>query len=421
MIRLKQRRQTQGDFMTIKKIGGVLLCVCLAMNFGGCEEHDSQAVKDQARNAIESIREAAEGFSNSEPEEVQELRKQDVAQSDGVHSEYFFRQLSEGQQRIYREILNGIQQYEEKIYISSADSDDIDLAYHAVLQDHPEVFWVHNRETTYTTFYSTYSEFEPGYRISQDEIPDIQEAMDGAYQQIISGFSQDVTDYDKARAVYEYVISNTVYEYSDDDQSIAGVFRDGQAVCAGYAGAVQYLLERMGVECLYVTGDMKNSAEDHAWNVVNLDGNYYYLDATNGDQPGFLQEDEVEVSEGTVLYDYLCPFPAEYENMVQSHDQFSLPECTATDQNYYVRNGSCFSGYDGNVIYQYACSQIDQGMQMIHFKFTDAAGYQAAVNDLIDNRAVEQIAQYYMDYYGMQQIQYHYGVLEDLNTIYFML
>ncbi len=43
------------------------------------------------------------------------------------------------------------------------------------------------------------------------------------------------------------------------------------------------------------------------------------------------------------------------------------------------------------------------------------------MSDLIDNRAVEQIAQYYMDYYGLQQIQYHYGVLEELNTIYFMM
>ena len=40
---------------------------------------------------------------------------------------------------------------------------------------------------------------------------------------------------------------------------------------------------------------------------------------------------------------------------------------------------------------------------------------------MIEGKAVEQIAQYYMSYYGMQQIEYHYGVLEDFNTIYFML
>mgnify|MGYP000004771903 FL=1 len=47
--------------------------------------------------------------------------------------------------------------------------------------------------------------------------------------------------------VYTYVIDNTEYVISDDDQSIAGAFWKKQAVCAGYAGAVQYLLERLDI------------------------------------------------------------------------------------------------------------------------------------------------------------------------------
>ena len=45
-----------------------------------------------------------------------------------------------------------------------------------------------------------------------------------------------------------------------------------------------------------------------------LDGEYYYFDATNGDQPEFLEGDAVQLAEHkTILYDYLCPFPEEYE------------------------------------------------------------------------------------------------------------
>ena len=87
--------------------------------------------------------------------------------------------------------------------------------------------------------------------------------------------------------VYTYVIDNTEYVISDDDQSIAGAFWKKQAVCAGYAGAVQYLLERLDIPCIYVEGDAANSTQGHAWNIVELNGQYYYVDATNGDQPDF--------------------------------------------------------------------------------------------------------------------------------------
>ena len=72
---------------------------------------------------------------------------------------------------------------------------------------------------------------------------------------------------------------------SEHDQNIARVFWKKQAVCAGYARAVQYLLERLGIPCIYVEGNTIGSSEGHAWNIVQIGGQYYYVDATNGDQP----------------------------------------------------------------------------------------------------------------------------------------
>lgn len=403
----REYRTIQGEYMRIsKKRFWAVLLLSLAALVAGCSQENHQAERK---------------LSSFEPKEVKELRKKEVAQSDGERSEYFFQQLPEEEQRIYREILEGVQQYQEQIYVSSADNEAIDKTYHAILRDHPEVFWIHNRETTYKTVYSTYTVFEPGYQIGQDEIPAVESEMEAAYQTVAGGLPENAGDYEKAKAVYEYVILNTNYGYSEDDQSLAGVFRDHQAVCAGYAGAVQYLLERLGVECLYVTGDTQESPDGHAWNIANLNGTYYYLDATNGDQPDFLQSEEAETVKDMVLYDYLCPFPEEYESMAQIHTEFSLPDCVDTEYNYYVRNGSCFEAYDSEAIYQYACQQIDQGSDMIQFKFRSRQSYEEAIADLIEGKAVEQIAQYYMSYYGMQQIEYHYGVLEDFNTIYFML
>ena len=124
---------------------------------------------------------------------------------------------------------------------------------------------------------------------------------------------------------------------------MAGIFWKKQAVCAGYAGAAQYLLEYLGVPCIYVEGSTAGSTEGHAWNIILLDGDYYYFDATNGDQPEFLEGDAVQLAEHkTILYDYLCPFPKEYEMTYTPSSEFTLPECTATAKNFYVLNQGCF-------------------------------------------------------------------------------
>lgn len=177
---------------------------------------------------------------------------------------------------------------------------------------------MHNHEKIYKTTYSDsdYCTFTPGYIYTESEISEIQNAMEAGFQEVSSLIPADASDYEKVRIVYTYVIDNTQYQASDDDQSIAGVFWKKEAVCAGYAGAVQYLLERIGVPCIYVDGSTQGSTEGHAWNIVKLDGEYYYVDATNGDQPDFLNGNVAQLEEHkTIIYDYLCPFPEEYEKI----------------------------------------------------------------------------------------------------------
>ena len=78
--------------------------------------------------------------------------------------------------------------------------------------------------------------------------------------------------------VYTYLIDNTEYVSSEDDQNIAGTFWKKQAVCAGYARAAQYLLEKLNIPVIYVEGSTISSSEGHAWDIVEIDGQYYYMD-----------------------------------------------------------------------------------------------------------------------------------------------
>ena len=373
--------------------------------------------------ALDQIRSIAKSVISGEPKEVEELRQMEVAQSEEGHQEYYFKQLTEEEQRVYRELLKGIRAREKEFYLTISDDDSIDRSYHAVLKDHPEIFWVHNREKIYKTTYSDsdYCVFTPGYTYTDSEIDEIQTAMEQSFQEVRVLIPEDAGDYEKVRIVYTYVIDHTRYQTGEDDQSIAGVFWKKSAVCAGYAGAVQYLLERLDIPCIYVDGSTKGSTEGHAWDIVKIGQEYYYVDATNGDQPDFLNGDAAQLEEHkTIIYDYLCPFPEEYEKTYTPSEELTVPACTARDLDFYVLNQGYFEDYSWQDIYDYCKMRLDNGAAVVRFKFGGQEAFSEACQELLDDGVVQNVAQYSMKLHGLGQVEYHYGVMDNFYTIYFI-
>lgn len=373
--------------------------------------------------ALGQIRSIAKSIISGEPKEVEELRQMEVAQSEEGHQEYYFKQLTEEEQRVYRELLKGIRAREKEFYLTISDDDSIDRSYHAVLKDHPEIFWVHNREKIYKTTYSDsdYCVFTPGYTYTDSEIDEIQTAMEQSFQEVRALIPEDAGDYEKVRIVYTYVIDHTQYQTGEDDQSIAGVFWKKSAVCAGYAGAVQYLLERLDIPCIYVDGSTKGSTEGHAWDIVKIGQEYYYVDATNGDQPDFLNGDAAQLEEHkTIIYDYLCPFPEEYEKTYTPSEELTVPACAAKDLDFYVLNQGYFEDYSWQDIYDYCKMRLDNGAAVVRFKFGSQEAFSEACQELLDDGVVQNVAQYYMKLHGLGQVEYHYGVMDNFYTIYFI-
>lgn len=373
--------------------------------------------------ALDQIQSIAKSIISGEPKEVEELRQMEVAQSEEGHQEYYFKQLTEEEQRVYRELLKGIRAREKEFYLTISDDDSIDRSYHAVLKDHPEIFWVHNREKIYKTTYSDsdYCVFTPGYTYTDSEIDEIQTAMEQSFQEVRALIPEDAGDYEKVRIVYTYVIDHTQYQTGEDDQSIAGVFWKKSAVCAGYAGAVQYLLERLDIPCIYVDGSTKGSTEGHAWDIVKIGQEYYYVDATNGDQPDFLNGDAAQLEEHkTIIYDYLCPFPEEYERTYTPSEELTVPACTAKDLDFYVLNQGYFEDYRWQDIYDYCKMRLDNGAAVVRFKFGSQESFSEACQELLDDGVVQNVAQYYMKLHGLGQVEYHYGVMDNFYTIYFI-
>lgn len=393
------------------------IAVCMMSLISGCGFDASSAV-EKVKEVFPVKKEAAEQAQETQPpqQQVQEL--------DTSLQGYYYQQLQENEKIVYTQLYEGIQDFSEKIRLNCTSQDTVEKSFQAMRMDHAQLYWVHNANTFYMEIYQDYTEFKPSYGFTKEEVQSFEPYFEDAYNQVLGMLGDSPSEYDRVKAVYEYVVKNTEYVLSDHDQNMAGVFVDHQAVCAGYSNAVQYLLNRLGVNSIYVTGDTSKSAEGHAWNIVSIDGAYYYVDATNGDQEDFLKTasgEDFSEGEDQMFYDYLCPFPEDYQQICWPDDLFTVPECTATDYNFYVLNGNCFDTYDWPTIYQYCKDQIDSQVSVVRFKFTNKEAYQIAKEELVDQEALKKVIEYYINEKGIQQMQYQYGTVDELETVYLLL
>ena len=128
---------------------------------------------------------------------------------------------------------------------------------------------------------------------------EIYTAIDG-YLKAVEG---ETSAYQIAFAFHDMIIDSIDYAYDQSGNpetanyahSIVGVFTGESAVCEGYAKAYALLLNASGVENVYVTGSSRGVG--HAWNMVKLDGGWYWYDLTWDDQP--------TQADGTI-YTYMC-------------------------------------------------------------------------------------------------------------------
>ena len=85
----------------------------------------------------------------------------------------------------------------------------------------------------------------------------------------------------KLKSIHDTLIRQCIYAEDDTSrvQMAAGASQDGRAVCAGYARAFQAMCDGAGLDVYYVEDD----ALTHAWNVIRLYGETYFIDCTYDD------------------------------------------------------------------------------------------------------------------------------------------
>jgi len=102
--------------------------------------------------------------------------------------------------------------------------------------------------------------------------------------------TEEMTEREKAKAIYEWIIWNTAYDQDKADLSHTGygLMDSNFAVCEGYTAAFNLMCRMEGINIQGVVGEPKGNSElrTHIWSVAELDGHRLHTDATWGDPIG---------------------------------------------------------------------------------------------------------------------------------------
>lgn len=339
------------------RVVAYVLCMLLMLCLAGCA--DEEMLTGQLKTA-------ALGPEVLSMDRLDGVTKEDsMAEDSGVEevpdllyrqgSCYAYRNLNAIETGWYDEMATCIGGMQKEITLDESgieqglDEGDVDRIFQCVLMDHPELFYVDGY--TYTKYNRGDKlvgiKFAPTYSMDLEQVWARKAEIEQEAELLIRQAEGLADEYDKVKYVYETLICNTEYDLSaPDNQNIYSVFVNHVSVCQGYAKAMQYLLERLGIACTLVQGSV-DTGEGHAWNLVRVNGSYYYVDATWGDA-SYLPDENAQESEYVprVSYDYLC---VTTEQLLQTHilgNIVELPVCEDTRDNYYVRENAWFTTYD---------------------------------------------------------------------------
>ena len=132
-----------------------------------------------------------------------------------------------------------------------------------------------------TTYY-----WEIPFRFTYYTTAEEEELVDAAVRDVLNQLNvTDAADYEKIRAVYDYICENVTYDNSHlgnisykHQFTAYGALIQGTSVCQGYAVLLYRLALELGIDARLIPGVSHN--QTHGWNIVKLDDLYYHLDST---------------------------------------------------------------------------------------------------------------------------------------------
>lgn len=230
-----------------------------------------------------------------------------IEESKSNNIELIKNRILEGLLNYKTDIMFDSEEYTKLGIVNDTETDPKNI-YFDLLFEHPEIFW-----TSLNVIGVTYTDdnLNKSYVLYVSNIYDDAEINDKKAQlnSKIAEITNKFSHYNDLRKIYEihdYIIQNSTYDNKEEavslstldynldfeayiaderriakanakhyeEHSIYGALINGKAVCEGYSKAAKILFNNNGIESEVIRSN------DHGWNYVKVNGNYYQIDLT---------------------------------------------------------------------------------------------------------------------------------------------
>lgn len=325
-----------------------------------------------------------------------------------IGKQFWYTQLTEKEQTNYNAIVNAVKKHDAVVNFSEKLTlAEYEKIFGIVYYQNPELFWLcdkfdlHEDGMAANLYYN--------YTVSQTET--MQKFLDTKVEALMKTISETTTDLKKLQLCHDYVCTHTTFSMDYGTAcTVIGCLVDGIGQCAGYAKTMLYLCNIIDVPCMFVVGENSEGAS-HAWNYVQLNGEWYLLDAT-WDDPIMKIADPLNVS-----YQYFCV--RDVDTINKSHfnvniavssskcKYFEVPKCTSTAQNIDYVYGNFATTYEEGyeLLRKDLQEAVNIGRTTAHVKFATEDVYKTARKRLYDDKELVNLKKELEDIYGSNLIK----------------
>ncbi|MCD7730623.1 MAG: hypothetical protein LUI05_03900 [Oscillospiraceae bacterium] len=265
---------------------------------------------------------------------------------------YAYNTLDDDEKALYDAILGAASTMSPKIF----GTDNLSMekwakVFGMVYNQEPQLFWLSSKIKIGRLYFN---------ETDTEQIAAMQKEIDTTVNQLVSEANKKSSTFDKLKVFHDYLVLNSTFEKDDAagsyNQSIYNAFSGGTSSqgniqCSGYAKAMQYLCDQVGIDCIVITGTNSEGAS-HAWNKVKVEGEWYNLDCT-WDDPilttpvyNYIRYNNFLVPDSWINEKTHFNINSVTLNSGGTFSYFTPPTATATAQNYFIKNNLVYSDFD---------------------------------------------------------------------------